>query len=1125
MLNFSKIAALPCDFENCVKMLKAVSDMPRISGFEQTAALGQINEKVLNFAFDTKNYWAVYSLWTTLGKLYAENKLPKRGPLLDLWDGYNEKAHNCGEDCEINPEIVATYVSRSFEKLNNLLRLRRFSENSFLDEIRSLIVRLNDLPEDDEEFDRTERILTSLLDLASHYFGKQYIDDNMKALFQQQVGEFEKAKRLLQNSLLKPLSRIFADRDSHLEWQREFAKVLVCLNSYETPAPDGVALLKHWAAEWSEPKEEESGKCNRFFKKFVGDKFGIEMKEKQPKALRPAPMPTSSKLDNDILLMGRKDVGKTHFLFASEHITLDGERGCDLSETFLKNSLRRGFEDAQDWSEEGMKIWRGENPDADGQLRERAFHKNDNRYKAESVKSNLCNFRIYDPPGETIQQEGNEDFPQWFARTIDDTKYNGIIAMVDPSVTRENIEQEYLPVFSRAAQKMKSLCEEKKDSYENGFTYPLYFLINKYDEILPSPDVERDAEAVESLKNYFESNNGFVFGDYGDFRNFDSVREIVRNASPICADAAFQQRLLQDLETLEPLIRQALEKAVFQDISIVYSKSLFDPDGKYTPIRALWTDLTARVFEATKKCRADYIREEFIEYIKRNYEEIDSEIFGGLTDFDSGFADNDMNLPKYEKLEDEIKSFASGTDEHTMEFVKGVERNLQAIEKKLKEKCTELQSILEEVFEFLLDVIGVPVNLDEYFKSKGLYELPDMPPALNDQSWLGLEYRLFFEGKEDDSMRQHFDNNKDENGKPVVSSRYAETKSFYVTYCKAKDSALEREEYALLGNFYDTEGRLKTRKLLESDADEIGRFCDLLANFDRQNRFGFHRDYKFDLKTSNVDTILGDTDVYKFEILKENPDWICAHEDVLDAMKVVSEKYKRLGKLCDLHADRLYPDLCRKIFVKCLEQIGFRIGIPEEGIADQMGNYKRKASEILEKIAGMFPFYYRRKDYPAAKLEEDLTDLHASPKLKDTAAKRRLAGEIKNKVENCKSLLNRLIDLDDIQHETERHEQELQTSDVQNSVKKVLRKRNEMMLRERRKYLEVSTGFTVPDPPGEMPGVGLKFKHHVDWLRSLKENDLEHYASLIKKIESASELPETDRSEYRNSDSGEKDDG
>lgn len=557
----------------------------------------------------------LYDVWAEL----VDHHRPHlhRGFFLDQWDyleGLKQVRRTVAAPSgrELRWEALEAFVSLRIPGFARILDAAWVeSPASWRDEIGRLLARAatREAEGRGEEADLCRRTAESLMHLHNRYWRRGESrssgwEAEARADFQRQLGELAKVDAGRCSGLYDPaeLPRPGGGNAESSGTSRAWVSLLCYLllhagDRFQPGSLEGCAaslaaaagveaetvvrLLRHWAAL------SDTGFVSYLLGSRLGDRLEL-----------PAPAPAAPRkafhgCDHWILLAGDRQVGKSSLLFASEHQLVEFDLLSTDGRDDQVGSLRE--------------IWREGIPQG-----------TESRWKTQHlelrgrIRRPLCQFNLYDLPGEEIQKIGSPGGS--IEQILNGLDPSSILLVFDLSEDVRRQAEAYLPLLHLVE---KNAAEKG----EAASVPPIYFVLNKVDLLLEGLDAldDLDPRRREELTRHFDAAETFEDGSafFGLRREggepWDPA-ELRRRAlaDPTCRrNPTLQARLLADLSSLEPLLAECGRSGV-RDLSLVYTSGLCRDGAGYPALTALWRDLAARAAASTESSRREHLETEIL---------------------------------------------------------------------------------------------------------------------------------------------------------------------------------------------------------------------------------------------------------------------------------------------------------------------------------------------------------------------------------------------------------------------------------------------------------------------------------------------------------------------------------
>lgn len=568
--------------------------------------------------------WWIYDVWSAL----VDHHLPllHRGFFLDQWDYLLEvrklpRAVPRPIGRELRLEVLQAFVSFRLPEFARILDTTWLeSPESWRDEIARLLVEATrgSTAGQEDEADRCRLTAESLVHLHNSYWLRRGgrgagWEGQARADLVRQLEEFERAEAALRSELYDPAELLQPGQGTDgLEGARSWVSLLCYLAQHvgdrfrrgslnacvaalgeaaDTEPERVTRLLRLWSAQ------SEESFVHYLLQTRLGDRFA------EPILETPSPRLAFHGCDHWILLAGERQVGKSSLLFASEQ---------EVDAFHLESTVGSGEE-----VERLRRIWKEGVP-----------KENEESWKTQHlelrarIRRRLCQFNLYDLPGEEVQKIGSPDGS--IRQILEGFAPSAILLVFDLAEDLGGQAEAYLPLLNLLAKH----AEER-----SGEVPPIYFLLNKSDLLLAGlavpedSDPERIADLARHLEGEVPLGSGSPFfrfrqGQEKDWEAGDLQRWALADAA-CCRSPGFLTRLLTDLGSLEPLL-QVCRSHCFRDLSVVYTSCLYREGAAYPSLAALWQDVIARVAASTEKSRSEYFEEKVEDVLERDLGQADS---------------------------------------------------------------------------------------------------------------------------------------------------------------------------------------------------------------------------------------------------------------------------------------------------------------------------------------------------------------------------------------------------------------------------------------------------------------------------------------------------------------------
>jgi len=897
------------DFESFKDIINKISDCFDQYSKKNEYIIKCCCHKLTDFIFKPDNYYYAYKFWYELAQIQLDpNKLRidpmknnradanlesyPRGMFLDIWDYYEAKYDEAQKNDEyqknligIDHEIIRSFVNELFDttvvsdvivKAGGGLKDQKYWMNE--------VIRIIKMDEEGNigNINGIKYYIYSLLDLSVTFFQhtKKYYKDKQldrtvnisyieqgKNYFYEQLKEFFKAQQLKQNKLLNLSNLLNNFKKGEIKDEEEiFVLILVYLYSIKTINFETLVkirtifnneqdLLRYWAAN------------NAFFYSFIKRVFQISFLEKVDSSkIDENEYLQGNGFDNTLILIGTKNVGKTCFLCCSEYLKyvkitdtfpINNNNTEDASNNNIGTENDKNISNTKTWIEEIKDKWKN-NFEWEGTFEFRA--------KAKTARSEkLCKFELYDIPGEALINDATNNLHtnilNWH---IIQSNPVSILIMIEPDTDNEEITNYY--------KKTIDVIIKQKSEDVNYKNVPIYFIINKYDEFLKG-----ESDQVEILSDFIKKNSMINFRNYisanENLNNYNLAKEKIYSTQIISQNPAYQKRLLSDLDKFHNLLEYLLKKG-YTNINIAYTMSLYYESEEYLPIKSIWNHLQNYLIQATKKYRINYIQEKFINYLNKEFSEINTIIKIYNSSNNAEFlhsldkSQEDFLQILISKFKDKWKNFF---DERIFLYFRpsigALNNNMEMLLKEIKldicdyyndvaNKLKKEKETLLELFKILCQELGIPENANNFYESRCNKDLSKVyKNGLFNNDPFHFERKILESIWEDENInrsRDSLDNYLKDNN--------------YCTSCKIKTEKINFENYRFLFELYNDKGDLDYKKLINLDKQELKEFCEYTAYFDYRSNFIIKLDC---LNYENRLRIFFENDTYKSEWLKK----------------------------------------------------------------------------------------------------------------------------------------------------------------------------------------------------------------------------------------------------------------
>lgn len=369
-------------------------------------------------------------------------------------------------------------------------------------------------------------------------------------------------------------------------------------------------LLRYWGAV--------DDTQNTFFRNFLENK--LDFKFQSAFTPQPVEIPAHHGLDNYIYLIGPKQVGKTHFLFASEE---DKSLGLKILDEDLDNlsETKKEIDRLRD-------LW----------VKTKAGYSHDDLANDFSTKrsglptlyaqtkvENLCRFIFYDIAGEELYQPSQNsiprndvslDFKDYFLR-----RYPSALLLI---FDLNNVQ-------TKAYEHVVKLMEGHLESLKKT---PIYLVMNKADIKIQlyKNQTGIDQNLIDDLDKLLKNSKAWC--DKLNFLNFQSfnldaceqldtnaILKTIKQSEIPCSNLAFLDILLKNIGEAGPLIEQLCNEG-FKNLSVLYTSCVFDSDQYDRGISALWNHVKWYISNSTKQSRKKHFKDNFILQINKDFKTV-----------------------------------------------------------------------------------------------------------------------------------------------------------------------------------------------------------------------------------------------------------------------------------------------------------------------------------------------------------------------------------------------------------------------------------------------------------------------------------------------------------------------